>query len=127
MAQANSSFARNDLNQTTNIMSYVNRIDVNNRQLADLRRRVNAQKIASNETQNQRNATAALEAKKEADAAKRAAEEKAAAQIIPAKIVSRSTPRYPSSAERKNIEGWVEITFTVNHEGEPIKRLARQL
>ena len=121
MSQANSSFARNDLNQTNNIMSYVNRIDVNNTQLADLRRRVNAQKIASTENRNQQSAsaTAAAERRRAEEQARRVANARSTADIIPAKIVSRSSPRYPSSAERQSIEGWVEVTFTVNLEGEP--------
>lgn len=118
MNRANSTFARNDLDQTTDIMSYVNRIDVNNRQLADLRSRVNAQKIASSENRNQQSANAAIAAKKQADAQAFAAA-KSTSQVIPPKVLSRSSPRYPSSAERQNIEGWVELTFKVNTKGEP--------
>jgi len=118
MDQANSSFARNDLNQTNNIMGYVNRIDVNNTQLADLRRRVNAQKIASTGSNNQQSASAS-DANRRATEARNVTAARSSSQIIPAKIVSRSTPRYPSAAERQNVEGWVELTFTVNLKGEP--------
>jgi len=41
------------------------------------------------------------------------------AKIIPAKVISRSAPRYPSNAEKRNIEGWVEVTFVVDIKGTP--------
>ena len=41
-------------------------------------------------------------------------------KIIPAKIVSRSAPRYPSRAISREIEGWVDIGFTIDTDGKPI-------
>jgi len=111
MTQANNSFARNDLNQTTNIMNYVNRIDVNNKKLAELRSKINAQKIASTK-QNKPSSTSA-------PAPKQTASAQPAGEITPPQVISRSSPRYPSAAERNNIEGWVEVTFTVDAKGQP--------
>ena len=114
LSQANSSFNQNNLNRTTDILNYVNRIDVNNPQLADLRSRVNARKI---EIKNQQQASVESQAQREAQ--ERAARERAQTKIIPAKIISKSAPRYPSKAEDNDIEGWVQLTFKVNTKGQP--------
>lgn len=114
LAQANSSFNRNDLDVTNNLISYVNRIDVSNPELATLRGKLNARKIANTNNQSAEEAAREL-------AARRAAEEKSKSQarIIPAKIISRSTPRYPAAAEDNDIEGWVQVKFTVDTNGVP--------
>jgi len=95
-------------------MSLINRIDGSSTGLASLRSRVNAQKIAVAQNKNDAAAAAALAAKKEAE---RKARE--SARIIPAKIISKSTPRYPSAALKQDLEGWVRVKFTVNLEGVP--------
>lgn len=46
-------------------------------------------------------------------------EEKVEAKIIPAKLISRASPRYPSRAIKKNIEGWVELSFKIDTQGVP--------
>jgi len=43
-------------------------------------------------------------------------------EVIPAsglRILSYESPRYPRQAERRGIEGWVDVQFTVTTEGEP--------
>ncbi len=43
-------------------------------------------------------------------------------EVIPAsglRILSYETPQYPRQAERRGIEGWVDVQFTVTAEGEP--------
>ena len=114
LRQANASFARDNLDQTSNYMSYINRIDVSNPQLATLRSKVNARKIALAQNKSDQEAAAALKARQEAEERQRSE-----ARIIPAKIISRSSPRYPRDAEKKNIQGWVQITFNVGTDGEP--------
>ena len=114
LRQANASFARDNLDQTSNYMSYINRIDVSNSQLATLRSKVNARKIAIAQNKSDQEAAAALRARQQAEERQRSE-----ARIIPAKIISRSAPRYPREAEKKNIEGWVQITFKVGTNGEP--------
>jgi len=42
-------------------------------------------------------------------------------KIIPAKIISRSPPRYPNKALNKGQEGWVEVRFVIDIRGEPIQ------
>ena len=111
MTQANNSFARNDLNQTTNIMNYVNRIDVNNKKLAELRSKINAQKIAS--TNKNRPSSTPVRTTTQTVSTQ------PVGQVTPPQVISQSSPRYPAAAERNNIEGWVEVTFTVDIEGQP--------
>ncbi len=41
-------------------------------------------------------------------------------KIIPAKIISRSPPRYPSRALKKGTEGWVKVRFGITKEGVPV-------
>lgn len=42
-------------------------------------------------------------------------------KIIPAKIISRSPPRYPSRALKSDIEGWVEVSFKIDTQGVPFE------
>lgn len=41
------------------------------------------------------------------------------AKIIPAKIISRTAPRYPGRALDREMEGWVSIGFKIDTEGVP--------
>lgn len=41
-------------------------------------------------------------------------------KIIPAKVISRSPPRYPNRALKSNTEGWVQVKFSITKEGVPI-------
>ncbi len=41
------------------------------------------------------------------------------AKIIPAKIISRSVPKYPSRAQSSGVEGWVSVSFMINTKGIP--------
>lgn len=77
-----------------------------------------------------------IKAKRATIAAANAAEEKKAApaeevakveevkpeppKIIPAKVISRSPPRYPNRALKSNTEGWVQVKFSITKEGVPI-------
>ncbi|GAA6136351.1 hypothetical protein NBRC116583_00980 [Arenicella sp. 4NH20-0111] len=41
-------------------------------------------------------------------------------KIIPAKVISRSPPRYPNRALKSNTEGWVQVRFSITKEGIPV-------
>ena len=112
--RANAAFARDDLNETNRLMSSINRVDSNSSGLATLRKKVNARKISIAQNNNDA-ALAAAQAKKKEE--ERKARE--AARIVPAKIISRSTPRYPFNAQKNGIEGWVQVQFIVDTEGNP--------
>lgn len=49
-----------------------------------------------------------------------AEDEKNQPQIAPAKLLSRKAPKYPSRALQRNLEGWVEVAFRIDTEGNPI-------
>jgi protein TonB len=40
-------------------------------------------------------------------------------KIIPAKIISREAPRYPSRALKNSIQGWVQVRFFIDTDGRP--------
>jgi TonB family protein len=40
-------------------------------------------------------------------------------KIIPAKIISREAPRYPSRALKNNTQGWVQVRFYIDTNGRP--------
>lgn len=40
-----------------------------------------------------------------------------ASEIIPQKLIKQSAPKYPKSALQREIEGWVEVQFTVTESG----------
>ena len=114
LARANATFSSDNLTETNRLMGLINRIDGGSSGLASLRYKVNARKIAIAQSKNDAEVASALAAKKEAE---RKAKE--SVRIIPAKIISRSSPRYPADAQKSNIEGWVTLRFTVNLEGVP--------
>jgi len=115
LSRANSTFASGNLSETNKLMSLINRIDGGSQGLAQLRSKLNARKIALAKGQDDSAAKVAQEAREEADRKAR----ESAARIIPAKIISRSAPRYPSSAQKRNIEGWVQLKFVVDIKGVP--------
>ena len=40
-------------------------------------------------------------------------------KIIPAKVIKRSAPKYPSRALKKGTEGWVQVKFSIDKKGVP--------
>lgn len=62
---------------------------------------------------------------READAAAVAQQEEIVEEpeppkIIPAKVISRTAPRYPIKALNKEVEGWVQVKFSIDVKGIPI-------
>ena len=114
LARANSTFSRGDLAETNKLMNLINRIDGRSSGLATLRSKVNARKIAIAQNKTQTDNDNALQAKRAA-----VLKEQASSNVIPAKVISRSSPRYPSSAQKRGIEGWVQVSFNVNAAGDP--------
>jgi len=115
LARANSTFSRGDLAETNKLMNLINRIDGRSSGLATLRSKVNARKIAIAQNKNQAEVNSALQAKRQAELEQSPANQ----GVIPAKVISRSAPRYPSSAQKRGIEGWVQLGFTVDTKGDP--------
>jgi len=113
VSRANASFAKGNLGETDQLVSLISKINVDNAGLASLKKRISDRKIALANEQKDASEAAKL-AKQAEEEAKRKRN-----VVIPAKLVSRSAPRYPSSAQKKNIEGWVRVTFVINKKGVP--------
>ena len=47
-------------------------------------------------------------------------------KIIPAKVIKRSAPKYPSRALKKGTEGWVEVKFGIDKKGIPVNIIVSQ-
>lgn len=114
LAAANEALDVDDFEAVSKYSALVKRLNVDRKGLATL----NANAKAKKETIA---ATAKSEAEK-AEAEKLLAEAEAKPEpvkIIPAKIISREAPRYPSRALKTNTEGWVQVSFTINTKGIP--------
>jgi TonB family protein len=108
---ANASFSEDNFEETAKLSALVKRLNVDRQSLASLNKKVKARK----------DEIAAEQSEKEAEAAAKVAEAKPEPpKIIPAKVISRSPPRYPSRALKNGIEGWVQVSFNVDVEGVPV-------
>ncbi len=116
LALANQSFEEQNGEATSKFAALVQRLNVDRAGLAALNKKVKAR-------------DAALAAEKEALKEEQAKEEAlpetqvatpAPPKIIPAKIISREQPKYPSRALSRDIEGWVKVQFDLDNKGQPI-------
>jgi len=117
LALANESFESQDLEETAKLSALVKRLNVDRTGLASLNEKVTARK---------EEIAAAAAAAELAEAERKAAEAQTLAdakpeppKVIPAKVISRAPPRYPSRALKNGTEGWVEVMFYVNTDGKP--------
>ena len=107
---ATASFDENTLAETEKLVALVSRLKVNPRGLAKLSEKLANRQAAELAAE----AAATAEAEAEAIIAE-------APKIIPAKVISRAAPKYPSKALSRNSEGWVEVKFIIDVSGIPIK------
>lgn len=123
---ANTAIAEDKLEDAETLTALVKRLDVDPQNLALLEAKLEERKTAiaaealetNDEEQSQSEATEDAVAEDEA-VEEQEEETPVVAKIIPAKIISRSAPRYPSRALDRDIEGWVSIGFTIDTEGMP--------
>lgn len=114
LASAKASLAQDNFEETTKFGSLIKRLNVDRQELASLDKALKSRRAE----------IAAEQAKEEAEAEAPvvAAVEEVAPEpdkIIPAKIISRAAPRYPSRALKSNKEGWVEVSFKIDTKGIP--------
>ena len=111
LASANDALTQDDFETTTKVGSLIKRLNVNRKELATLDKALKKRRAE----------VAAAQAEEEEKAEPVVVEEAKPepAKIIPAKIISRSAPRYPSRALKNNKEGWVEVTFKIDTKGLP--------
>ena len=121
LAVANTNLSQNNLEEAVKLAALIKRIDLTggNEGLASLNDGIKAKRAE----------IAAANAKKDAeDVAEPVVEEVAKVEvskpeppkIIPAKIISRSPPRYPNRALKASTEGWVQVKFAITKEGIPV-------
>lgn len=118
LALANTSLQEDNLEEAVKLSALIKRIDLGSGsdRLAALSEGIKAKREAI---------AAANAAQKDAENAA-PAEEVAKVEtkpeppkIIPAKIISRSPPRYPNRALKAGTEGWVQVRFEISKEGVP--------
>ena len=112
LAVAKNQLKEDDFETATKLSALIKRLNVDNQDIVELNKAIAARKAE----------VAEATAKEKAEAEKVAIEEAAVPEppkIVPAKIVSREAPRYPSRAVKNQIEGWVEISFSIDTKGLP--------
>lgn len=111
---ANTAFNDNNFTDVSKYSALVKRLNVDRQGLSELTKKVNAK---------QKELAATAKSEEEKKAAALLAAEKAKPEpvkIIPAKVISREAPRYPSRAQKTETEGWVEVSFKIDAKGSPI-------
>lgn len=112
LSLAETDFDKNTLAETEKLAALIKRLNVDPDGLAALNT-----KLADR-------AAAELAAIAEAEEAVLAEEEEIildTPKIIPAKVISRAAPKYPTKALNKDAEGWVEVRFLIDVSGMPIE------
>lgn len=107
-----SSFDENTLAETEELAALIKRLNVDRNGLAELNKKLAVRQAAE------------LAAVTAVETAAAAAEEEIIPEppkIIPAKVISRAPPRYPTKAHNRNVEGWVEVKFFIDVSGVPIE------
>jgi TonB family protein len=108
---ANAAFDAENTEDTNKYTALIKRLNVDREGLNELNAKVKARQAAA----------AAVAAETATEAAAPAVEEvePEPQKIIPAKIISREAPRYPSRALKNSIEGWVQVRFFIDTDGRP--------
>ncbi|MFT6098533.1 MAG: TonB family protein [Arenicella sp.] len=108
---ANAAFDADNTEDTNKYTALIKRLNVDREGLSELTAKVKAKQAAA----------AALAAETASEAAAPVVEEvkPEPQKIIPAKIISREAPRYPSRALKNSIQGWVQVRFFIDTDGRP--------
>lgn len=124
LALANQSFEEDNLEATNKLSALVKRLNVDPEGLKTLSANIEKREAALAAEQAAEAAKQEVAEKDEAAPEEQLASVEEPAKIIPAKIINRSLPDYPKLAERRDIEGWVNVQFDIDTKGEPINILA---
>jgi TonB family protein len=111
LALANTALDADKSEDTSKYTALIKRLNVDREGLNELNAKVKAKQVAAT----------ALAAKTSAEATAPVVEEAKPEpqKIIPAKIISREAPRYPSRALKNSTEGWVQVRFFIDTNGRP--------
>ena len=122
--EANKALDEKNLEESEKYTALVKRLDVDPENTALLETKLEGLKTAiaaeAEETAPEEGSSEELATEESEETTEETTEEVVVDKIIPAKIVSRSAPRYPSRAISREIEGWVDIGFTIDTDGKPI-------
>ena len=110
---ANAAFEQENPEDVSKYSALVKRLNVDRKGLAELTTKVKArqQELAASAKSDAEKAAAAKVALEEA--------KPEPVKIIPAKIISREAPRYPSRALKSGTQGWVQVRFVIDTKGVP--------
>ncbi len=113
LARANQAFEADNTEDTSKYSALVKRLNVDRNGLNALNAKIKAKQAeiaaaAAEAAEGPEQAAAIEEAKPEPP------------KIIPAKIISREAPRYPSRALKNETEGWVQVRFFIDTNGKPV-------
>ncbi len=117
LALANTSFTEDNLEETAKLSALVKRLNVDRKGLSDLNKKVKAR---------QEEIAAAKAADEQTEPEPVVEAEPEPPKIIPAKVISRAPPRYPSRALKNGTEGWVQVMFYVDTDGMPVEVSVRE-
>ena len=108
---ANTQYVGDNIKEAKKLTALVKRLNVDRAGLSKLEKQITAKQAAL------KSAIASADKDKQEEEQIAAVEE---VKIIPAKIISRASPRYPNRAIQRNVEGWVEVSFQIDTKGVPI-------
>ena len=112
LQMASASFKTDNFDDTSKLLNLVKPLKVNKKQVEIAEEKLKARQ--------EEIALAAIEAETIIEeVAVEEAEPEPPARILPAKLLKRPPPNYPRAASQKNIEGWVELTFSIDVKGRP--------
>lgn len=104
LSQVTVGFDANPIAEIEKLIALIEQLKVNPKGLVKLKRQLADRQAA-------KLATTELEMKTAPEVTK----------IIPAKVISQPTPKYPTMALNRHAEGWVEVTFDIDISGVPIE------
>lgn len=111
--------ANNDnIDEASKLTALIKKLNVDRKALASLNKTI-SEKKAILEAANQAASKTANSDTKAKTETTTAPEKVEPPKIIPAKLVSRAAPKYPSRALKKGTEGWVQVSFVIDTTGKP--------
>lgn len=120
LALANTSLSNNNLDEATKLSALIKRIHLNDDypELDQLNAEIKAKRseLAAAEADKPKN----VEKPEPSTEVAKVESKPQPPKIIPAKVISRVAPRYPSRALKKGTEGWVEVQFGIDSNGVPV-------
>lgn len=115
---------KDDLEEAEKLSALVKRLGVDPQSIALLEERIIDRQTALSDEEKLRateleEAVAVEQDATEEVAVEEPVVEEAPVKIVPAKVISREAPRYPATALKQDLEGWVSVGFIIDTQGIP--------